>query len=65
VDATILYSRMEVKTTCIQVPFITTDEVERITNFIEKQQGYPTTYMLPELIHILHTDKTSLQNADG
>ena len=32
----------------IQCAFIDTDEVEKITDFISNQQGYPSAFMLPE-----------------
>lgn len=33
----------------VQCAFIDTPEVERIANYISKQQGYPTAFMLPEV----------------
>ena len=33
----------------VQCAFIDTPEVERITNYISKQQGYPTAFELPEV----------------
>ena len=32
----------------VQCAFVDTPEVERIANYISKQQGYPTAFMLPE-----------------
>ncbi len=32
----------------VQCAFISTDEVERLCDFINEQQGYPTPYMLPD-----------------
>jgi S-DNA-T family DNA segregation ATPase FtsK/SpoIIIE len=32
----------------VQCAFISTDEVERICDYINEQQGYPTPYMLPD-----------------
>ncbi len=32
----------------VQCAFISTDEVERVCDFIGQQQGYPTPYMLPD-----------------
>jgi S-DNA-T family DNA segregation ATPase FtsK/SpoIIIE len=34
--------------TRLQCAFVDTPEVERITNFIEQQRGYPEAYLLPE-----------------
>ncbi|MDR1552631.1 MAG: DNA translocase FtsK [Prevotellaceae bacterium] len=34
--------------TRLQCALVETDEVERITNYISKQQGYPTAFELPE-----------------
>ena len=34
----------------VQCAFVDTPEVERIANFISKQQGYPTAFMLPEYV---------------
>lgn len=34
----------------VQCAFVDTPEVERIANHIEKQQGYPTAFMLPEFV---------------
>ena len=34
----------------VQCAFIDTPEVERIANYISKQQGYPTAFMLPEYV---------------
>lgn len=34
----------------VQCAFVDTPEVERIANFIGKQQGYPTAFMLPEYV---------------
>ncbi|MEP6513202.1 MAG: FtsK/SpoIIIE domain-containing protein, partial [Parafilimonas sp.] len=36
--------------TRLQCPFVDTPEVERVCEFIEKQQGYPLAFMLPEYI---------------
>lgn len=33
----------------VQCAFVDTPEVERIANYISKQQGYPTAFMLPEV----------------
>ena len=38
------------KTTRIQVPYIGTGDVENITSFIGKQQGYSSAYYLPEYV---------------
>jgi S-DNA-T family DNA segregation ATPase FtsK/SpoIIIE len=32
----------------VQCAFISTDEVERICDYINEQQGYPTLYLLPD-----------------
>ncbi|MDC7187460.1 DNA translocase FtsK 4TM domain-containing protein [Phocaeicola massiliensis] len=34
----------------VQCAFVDTPEVERIANYISKQQGYPTAFMLPEYV---------------
>ena len=34
----------------VQCAFVDTPEVERITQYISKQQGYPTAFMLPEYV---------------
>lgn len=34
--------------TRVQCAFIDTDEIEKVTDFIAAQQGYPTAHMLPE-----------------
>jgi len=34
----------------LQSPFVDTDEIERICNFIGEQQGYDSAYLLPEYI---------------
>ena len=34
----------------VQCAFVDTPEVERIAEFIGKQQGYPTAFMLPEYV---------------
>jgi len=34
----------------IQVPYIGTGDIENITSFIGKQQGYPSAYYLPEYV---------------
>jgi S-DNA-T family DNA segregation ATPase FtsK/SpoIIIE len=42
--------------TRLQCAFVDTPEVERITNFIEKQRGYPEAYKLPE-----YTDEKDME----
>ena len=34
----------------VQCAFVDTPEVERITDYISRQQGYPTAFMLPEYV---------------
>lgn len=34
----------------VQCAFVDTPEVEKIANYISKQQGYPTAFMLPEYV---------------
>ncbi len=34
----------------LQCPFVDTPEVEKVVEFIEKQQGYPEAFMLPEFL---------------
>ena len=34
----------------VQCAFVDTPEVEKIANYISKQQGYTTAFMLPEYV---------------
>ena len=44
----------------LQCPYIDTQEVEDICEYIGAQQGYPSAYQLPEY----HDEKESLNNDD-
>lgn len=44
-------------TTRVQCAFVDTPEVEKITEFIGNQQGYPTAFMLPEYVGEESADK--------
>ncbi|MFA6877091.1 MAG: DNA translocase FtsK, partial [Parabacteroides sp.] len=43
----------------VQCAFVDTPEVEKITDFIGKQAGYPTAFMLPEYIQNEESTKDS------
>ncbi len=51
-----------VNITRIQVPYVSTEEIEGITSFIGDQQGYNSIYELPEYIGF--NDYYSIQNND-
>jgi DNA segregation ATPase FtsK/SpoIIIE, S-DNA-T family len=50
--------------TRLQCAFVDTPEVERITNFIEKQRGYPEAYKLPEYTDEKDTEGKNFDLAD-
>lgn len=47
----------------VQCAFVDTPEVERIADFISKQQGYPTAFMLPEYVDE-NSDSGSVADVD-
>jgi S-DNA-T family DNA segregation ATPase FtsK/SpoIIIE len=47
----------------VQCAFISTDEVERVCDFIGQQQGYPTPYMLPD--PLLAAGGNDMMNGSG
>jgi S-DNA-T family DNA segregation ATPase FtsK/SpoIIIE len=50
--------------TRLQCAFVDTPEVERITNFIERQRGYPEAYKLPEYTDEKDTDGKNFDLTD-
>jgi S-DNA-T family DNA segregation ATPase FtsK/SpoIIIE len=50
--------------TRLQCAFVDTPEVERITNFIERQRGYPEAYKLPEYSDEKDTEGKNFDLAD-
>jgi S-DNA-T family DNA segregation ATPase FtsK/SpoIIIE len=51
-------------TTRLQGPWIGTSEVERVTDFIGRQRGYPQAYKLPEFIDETEIDGAGFDLAD-
>ena len=50
--------------TRLQCAFVDTPEVERVTNFIERQRGYPEAYKLPEYTDEKDTEGKNFDLAD-
>lgn len=48
----------------VQCAFVDTPEVERISNYISKQQGYPTAFYLPEYVDENVGDGSNLDDVD-
>ncbi len=52
-----LFTRGGVKPLRLQNSYVSTEEVEAITSFIEEQQGYSTPYMLPSVLTVDSNNK--------
>ncbi len=48
----------------VQCAFVDTPEVEQITDYINRQQGYPTAFMLPEYVGEDGGDSSSMGEVD-
>lgn len=48
----------------VQCAFVDTPEVERISDYISKQQGYPTAFYLPEYVDENTSDGSNLDDVD-